>query len=326
MLKNFDKNKIYMWIYRHTALLVIGSMFPTIVIFFLMMGFFFFNESWVAPTQLSLTSDKMLTFSQGYMQASQNVATLQGGVMSAKHDYDLAVANASKYKSASNTLASTNRTLSDSLNGKMADINDTRVLSNELNMRKSSIRNALKAGLITNSDAASQLSGIQTFHNLVNDGKTTSIATRSSAELSMTQLNIQAMAAQSDVTKARDILKLAQAQLAPANTQLKTLKSTVYYSIMTQGNANMAFVPYENLDNLSVGQPVFDCYLTIVLCYKVGTISSIQHDETTVPFPVMNIRFSRDMRGYFVLLNIDKGEEASMRSKLLFFGRKPLFF
>jgi hypothetical protein len=128
------------------------------------------------------------------------------------------------------------------------------------------------------------------------------------------QLDIAIAVAQKQIyeeTKQIDRLKQA----------LATAKETPYYLSVSGGNTvYFAFVPYDNQSNASVGSPVYDCYLNMVVCKKVGTVKQIFAGEEHAIHPI----FRTDIRGFLIQMQLDRTESA--KSKTVFLNRKPLFF
>jgi hypothetical protein len=69
-----------------------------------------------------------------------------------------------------------------------------------------------------------------------------------------------------------------------------------------------------------VGAPVYDCYLNMVACRKVGTVKQTFTGEEHAIHPI----FRTDIRGFMVQMELDHPESA--KSKTVFLNRKPLFF
>jgi hypothetical protein len=80
-----------------------------------------------------------------------------------------------------------------------------------------------------------------------------------------------------------------------------------------------AFVPYDNTSSVSAGAPVYDCYLNMVVCRKVGTVKQVFSGEEHAMHPI----FKSDMRGSLIQLDLQNPESA--KSKTVFLNRKPLF-
>ncbi len=91
------------------------------------------------------------------------------------------------------------------------------------------------------------------------------------------------------------------------------------YVRAADGEVQVAFVPYANLDNASAGTPVWDCLLSFVLCRQVGSITGVVGGEVLGSHPVTG----RDLRGRMVELRLDDLKVAESRSVIL--KRPPLF-
>ncbi len=81
-----------------------------------------------------------------------------------------------------------------------------------------------------------------------------------------------------------------------------------------------AFVPYDNRANAVGGSAVYDCYLNMILCRKVGTVKQIFPGEEQAIHPI----FKPQIRGFLIQMNLDHAESA--KSKTVFLGRKPVLF
>jgi hypothetical protein len=79
-------------------------------------------------------------------------------------------------------------------------------------------------------------------------------------------------------------------------------------------------VPYDDQASAKVGAPIYDCYLNMVLCRKVGTVKQIFLGEEQITHPI----FKTLVRG--VMIQMDLSHPDSAKSKTVFLGRKPLLF
>ena len=321
MLKKFYLNS-----YRLMGFGFLSTISATILIFFMMMIFFLVNHSWVAPTILSNTSDKMLTFTSALTQSEQNVATLKITADEARQRMLLAQGTAAKMNNLVNKLQSSGSAIDHFTNVKNGDMVDTSKISNDLSRSNQYTQKALDVGIITAAEAAALRANTQNFHNSIADGNIGMHVATINANTGLVQAVTQQQQAALDVTTHEAEYKSATTLLTAAQKQLNDLHNTAYYNAYKSGGtANLAFLPYENADSVHVGDAVYDCYFVVAVCHKVGTISRIMNDEQLVEFPIFNVRFSRTMRGVFTTLTIDKGEEPSMHDKLMFVGGKPLF-
>ena len=137
------------------------------------------------------------------------------------------------------------------------------------------------------------------------------------------QAELRSNIAQLDVT-----LSVAEKQLAEDNRQADRLhdaieiaKQSPYYLNAT-GDKRLyfAFVPYDNQANATMGAPIYDCYLNMVLCRKVGTVKQIFLGEQVISHPI----FKTQVRGLTILMNLSHPESA--KSQTVFLGRKPILF
>ena len=115
-------------------------------------------------------------------------------------------------------------------------------------------------------------------------------------------------------------LKQNSQQITKLVDSLKQIQDTPYYKVATSNNDYVfSFVPYDNEKYAKEGESVYNCYLHMIACYKVGTISHVYKLEETANHVV----FNKAMRGTLVELKLDDNNEA--KSKVFFLGGKPLF-
>ena len=68
------------------------------------------------------------------------------------------------------------------------------------------------------------------------------------------------------------------------------------------------------------GAAIYDCYLNMILCRKVGTVKQIFPGEEQAIHPI----FKTQIRGFLIQMNLDNAEAA--KSKTVFLGSKPVLF
>jgi hypothetical protein len=83
-------------------------------------------------------------------------------------------------------------------------------------------------------------------------------------------------------------------------------------------DANVAFVPYENLDNVSVGVGVYGCALEMIWCDRVGKVIEVMPGEVTFKHP----HREKILRGQMVVIDLEDGSAAE--DDVLFVGGAPL--
>ncbi len=87
-------------------------------------------------------------------------------------------------------------------------------------------------------------------------------------------------------------------------------------------SADVAFVPYSNLDEVKVGSSVYACGLEMVFCYRVGTVHELLPGEVTYKHPFRE----KDLRGQMVELKLDDDEKDAVAKSVLFVGGRPMLF
>jgi hypothetical protein len=96
------------------------------------------------------------------------------------------------------------------------------------------------------------------------------------------------------------------------------LQSSAYITAIER-KVTVAFVPYENLDNVESGMPIYACRWGLVLCREVGVVRTQLSGEVTDSHP----QSGSSMRGVMVEINLDDREAAGENA--LFVGKKPFW-
>jgi hypothetical protein len=217
---------------------------------------------------------------------------------------------------------------------KQADNAKTQQILAQLKQMEVNINKDLAAGLITKNDAITQLSALNQAENAQTDSKiaevllTDSVLDKtttgtSSMDVLLKQAELRSEVAQLDVAinvaenedqeDARQIERLREA--------IATAKQSPYYLNAT-GHETLyfAFVPYTNQASALAGGAIYDCYLNMILCRKVGTVEKIFAGEEDATHPI----FKTAIRGFLIQMKLD--DKDSARSQTVFLGRKPLLF
>jgi hypothetical protein len=121
---------------------------------------------------------------------------------------------------------------------------------------------------------------------------------------------------------------VAQKELQEDNRQIDRLRQAIAtakqspYYLNAQGGQTLyfAFVPYDNSASAVTGSPIYDCYLNMMACRKVGEVKQIFSGEQQAVHPI----FKTQIRGFLIQLNLSNGESA--KSRTVFLGRKPMLF
>jgi hypothetical protein len=304
----------YLFVYRGGAFVVISTALMFLVFWGLIMTFFMFNTSWVAPTVLSATSDKMLQFNSGYLAALQTEAQLN--VILQQQTLTLATSQ----KQYNDLVAFRESIQSGSLlqAKKQLDLKKSSDVAAQLEQTRKQTEQNLRIGLVDKLDAIKELATIQQFNN-----------TRTDSEIGLATLKQQLINLDGQILTLHDSIAVEQQtidetkkNLTVAQQVLTSLRQSAYANATNNG-VNLVFVAYDNFNNVHEGDPVYDCYLMVVACHQVGTIKHLFKDEQLIEFPIFNIKLSRTVRGVFAEVNAT--DPAAMKSSVWFAGRKPLF-
>jgi len=108
------------------------------------------------------------------------------------------------------------------------------------------------------------------------------------------------------------------ASIARYDKLVHELQSSAYITAIEK-KVTVAFVPYENLDNVEAGMPIYACRWGLVLCREVGVVRSQLSGEVTDNHP----QTGSSLRGVMVEIDLDDREAAG--EKALFVGKKPFW-
>jgi hypothetical protein len=332
-------------IYRIFAIATLYIVLGGVLAYAFVMGFYALNTSWAAPVILSPTDDKSLNFTEKLVTSRQTLEELNVD----KKRLEEGVDEMNKHKTALLALEpelraaitrekkhnqSTGPQLLDLDKQKQSDLQKTQSVIAQVKEVEATIDKDLAAGLITKGDAATQRAALNQAQSSFTDSKigevllTDSILEKTTTDTKSLDVLDKEAELISEIAQLDIAIGVAQKQLHEETQQidrlrqaLATAKQTPYYLTASGENTvYFAFVPYDNRNNVSTGTAVYDCYLNMIACKKVGTVKQIFSGEEHAIHPI----FRTDMRGFLIQLQLDHPESA--KSKTVFLNRKPLFF
>jgi hypothetical protein len=332
-------------LYRIFAIVALYAVLIGVLSYGFVMGFYAINTSWAAPLILSPADDKSLDFTQKLVTSKQSLEDLvldkkrlegsisemtqhRASLLALEPELQAAIAREKTHNRA------TGPQLSQLDRQKQADNAKTQDLVAQVKELEAGIEKDLAAGLITKGDAAAQRVTLNQAQSSFTDSKinevllTDSVLEKTTTHTKSLDVLDKQAELRSEIAQLDIALSLAEKQIREESQQidrlkkaLATAKQTPYYLSVSGGNKiNFAFVPYDNQSSISVGAPIYDCYLNMVACRKVGTVKQIFTGEEHAIHPI----FRSDMRGFLIQMDLDHPESA--RSKTVFLNRKPLFF
>jgi ribosomal protein S20 len=333
-------------IYRIFAIVTLYIVLGGVLAYAFVMGFYALNTSWAAPVILSPVDDKSLDFTEKLVTSRQTLEELNVD----KKRLEEGVAEMDKHKSTLLALQpelqaaivrerkhnqATGPQLRELDKQKQSDIKKTQSVMAQVKEVEATIDKDLAAGLITKGDAATQRAALNQAQSSYTDSRigevllTDSILEKTTTDTkSLDTLDKQAELA-SEIAQLDIAMGVAQKQLHEESQQIDRLRQAIatakqapYFLTTSKENTtvNFAFVPYDNRNSVSAGTAVYDCYLNMIACKKVGTVKQVFAGEEHAIHPI----FRTDMRGFLIQLQLDHPESA--KSKTVFLNRKPLFF
>lgn len=338
-------HKSVITVYRIFAIVVLYAVLVGVFSYAFVMGFYALNHTWVAPIILSAYDEKSLDFMQKLVISRQSIEDLRVDVTRQQST----IAEMNKQRASLVALDPELQTAilrernHDRITGpqlaaldlqKQADNTKTKSIVAQIHELEARINSDLTSGLITKGDAETQLAALNQAEDAYTDSKIadvllsdsvldkTTIGTKSLDVLEK-QAELRSEIAELDIT-----LSVAEKQLQEDNRQVDRLRDAINiakqspYYLNANGTQRLyfAFVPYDNQSDAKVGAPIYDCYLNMVLCRKVGTVKQIFLGEEVISHPI----FKTQVRGLTILMDLSHPESA--KSQTVFLGRKPLLF
>ena len=337
--------RLVITLYRVFAIAVLYLVLAGILAYAWVMGFYAVNSSWAAPVILSAADEKSLDFRDKLVISQQTIEDLkvdtnklESGVAEMKKHRAALLALEPELRDAIMREQTHNRTTGPELatldQQKQADNVKTQKVLAQLKEVEININKDLSGGLITKGDAATQIAALNTAEGAYTDSRIaeilltdsvldkTTIGTNSLDVLEK-QAELRSEVAQLDVA-----INVAEKQLQEETRQIDRLRQAIVtakqspYYLNASGDKILyfAFVPYDNQANALAGAPIYDCYLNMIACRKVGTVKQIFTGEEEALHPI----FKTQIRGFLMQMNLNRPESA--KSKTVFLGGKPVLF
>jgi len=337
--------KLVLTLYRVFAIAVLYLVLIGILAYAWVMGFYAVNSSWAAPVILSAADEKSLDFREKLVTSQQTIEDLKvdtnklnSGVAEMKKHRAALLALEPQLQTAIAREQTHNLTAGPELatldRQKLADNQKTQTVLSQLNQVESNINKDLASGLITQGDAATQLAALNQVKGAYTDSKiaevllTDSVLDKTTTGTSSLNVLVKQAELRSEVAQLDVAINVAEKQLQEESRQIDRLREAIgtakqnpYYLNAAGGQTlYFAFVPYDNQAHAVAGSSVYDCYLNMIACRKVGTVKQIFPGEEQAIHPI----FKTQIRGFLIQMNLDHADSA--KSKTVFLGSKPVLF
>jgi hypothetical protein len=336
-------NKSVLTVYRTFSIISLYGVLVAVLGFASLCAFYAISSTWVAPVILTQADKDTLDLTGKTLQTQNAVQDLSLDI----EKLEKTVAEAEGHKAAleqirpaiDEAIARENRhkretgpVLATLDQQKTVDDARTQAVLAKTAELESSIDKELAIGLINKNDALQAKMVLAKSNGELTDSKiATTLLKDTILEKTVpttTYLEILHRKAEleSEITNLDITITTAQKQIATEKGQvakfvgaLEAARETPMWVAMRDGRANLALVPYENQAVAIKGTPVYDCYLSFIVCRQVGTLRATFVGEQHAIHPV----FRTDLRGFIVQLDLDHPDSA--KSKTLFLGKKPLW-
>jgi hypothetical protein len=337
-------NNSVLVIYRIFAVVSLYTVLAGVLVFALIAAFYASSHTWVAPVILSEVdkdtldlTGKLLTTQSTVDDLKLDVVKLGQTVTEAQTHMaalerlrpaiDTAISRENQHKQETGPMLVT---LDEQKRG---DVVHTRRILDSLDEVDAGIDKELAAGLINKTDAMQAkmvfvksqgyLTDSRIANTLLKDTimeKMVPSTTYLEALDKKAELESEIATLGITIEAAKQQISTESSQIEQFNAALATAKQTPFWVAMQGGRVDLALVPYDNQTVAVAGAPVYDCYLSFVICRQVGTLKAAFAGEQHATHPI----FRTDLRGFLVQLNLNSPESA--KSKTLFVGSKPLLF
>ena len=337
--------KLVITLYRIFAITVLYLVLAGVLAYAWVMGFYAVSSSWAAPVILSAADEKSLDFRDKLVISQQTIEDLKvdtkkldSGLLEMKKHRGALLELEPGLKAAIAREQTHNRTTGPELakldQQKLADNAKTQKVLAQLKEVESNINKDLAAGLITQGDAATQIAALNQAQGAYTDNKiaeillTDSVLDKTTTGTASLDVLVKQAELRSEVAQLDIAINVAEKQLQEENRQIDRLRQAIttakqspyYLNASGEQRLNFAFVPYDNQANAVVGAAVYDCYLNMIFCRRVGTVKQIFPGEEQAIHPI----FKTLIRGFLIQMNLDNAESA--KSRTVFLGRKPVLF
>lgn len=355
---NTALKEFYLTCYRYLGLGGLAALALLLVYYVATFLFFGASNTWVAPTLITSADEKAITSQLGMIQLNQQRDTIviqkltaESQLQSLRNQKSRAETLLARFNHASTfeskqatNLASQMGTL---VGGKQDRDSQAETLNASLLAYEGQIKKQLDAGIITQEDANRQLTANKLFALNIDSSKLaaeTIIAAKADLENHAATLNGKDMhlttlestarlqeletaleTATISIVTTQETLKAETSLLVDVDASIQNLRNTPYIDVLNptyNGKMPIAFVPYDNKNNVKIGDPIYSCFFQFFACWKVGSVVKIYPQEQIVDYPVFNLRFARQIRGFMVQVNFTR--PSAISSQVLFVGGKPV--
>lgn len=347
-MKYLSIQKLIISAYRLLSFMMLSTVLFLVVGYLLLLVFYTINTSWAAPIVLGPTQDRVLAFQpqiSNIESAIEKQRVELSTALSTKEALDEQISQVqmliekvdSIISAESQQLTVTSKAIKSVLASKNADIFTAKSIIAEAQKLLKTVDQELSAKLITSDQASQRKIALQNAISSISDAKIAALSLQE--QLKQSQSGIETLNGGSTSSQAFNTIRqsaelkssLVELRIQSTTAKLSAIalhksiteaervmlvaKSSPYYRALRE-EVTVAFVPYDN--DIHIGDPIYDCYLQILLCRKVGVVKTIYEAEEHARHPL----FKTDFRGR--LVEIQFTDRSFSKSQVVFINGKPL--
>jgi hypothetical protein len=306
-------------------------------------AFYFMSSSWITPTVVSASDDKVVALKTELAAQQNNRDKIAADI----HDADRAIAAEKLFQGEFSKAVAQDREsrlvalskIKELAAGALATRNQIKSTNEEYAKTSAAkMKQDYDAHLV---DQRAMMGGnfqlAQISSSNLSLAERQADLERQAAELGQQTSSLDALLSQKDTALSYDVLKikrdydtskLALARALETKTTLTAslvrqdeiiagLKKSSYLRALND-SATVALVPYDNLKNTKPGEPLYACKVAMLWCHQVGSVVEVLPGEVTFKHPKRDTM----LRGQMVELRLD--DPSAGESDVLFAGGRPL--
>lgn len=348
-IKRFDAarvNKVVVSTYKLVGFAVLTLIALALVSYLGANVFYWFSTSWIEPTVIAPTDERVLALSTQLLQqtsARDKVAAdladaervmrmhqefldsarkaLADELADRKSELGRLMAIDRSFASTRAEVASSGRAYSDLSKRKLAAEYQSHFIDRETAVSGALQLSQIAQGNLSLAEKEAELAKRRAELSRETEALGAAVGARPAGRHSLEVLKIvqDVKRAEVELAKATDDRGVLQRSLERYDKMVRTLQNSPFIRAV-DGKEPIAFVPYDNIDRVKAGAPVYGCAIGPLFCKKVGSIVMLLPGEMSYKHPLHNAQ----LRGQPVQLSLGDVHEAER--KVLFVGGRPILF
>ncbi|HEX6835191.1 MAG TPA: hypothetical protein VF334_01395 [Polyangia bacterium] len=348
-IKRFDAakvNKVVVSTYKLVGFAVLTLIALALVSYLGANVFYWFSTSWIEPTVIAPTDERVLALSTQLLQqtsARDKVAAdladaervtrmqqefldnakkaLADELADRKSELGRLMAIDKSFASTRAEVVSSGRAYSDLSKRKLAAEYQSHFIDRETAVSGALQLSQIAQGNLSLAEKEAELAKRRAELSRETEALGAAVGARPASRHSLEVLKIvqDVKRAEVELAKAEDDRGVLQRSLERYDKMVRTLQNSPFIRAV-DGKEPIAFVPYDNIDRIKPGAPVYGCAIGPLFCKKVGSIVMLLPGEMSYKHPLHNAQ----LRGQPVQLSLGDVHEAER--KVLFVGGRPVLF